>query len=85
MLQEHRKASHFRTLKQLAAYGSGTQADDEALSFDDSYLIEGSDGSFSQGYIQSYDRSRGLYHVLVVGVGYKHVPREQIALDTVHF
>lgn len=53
--------------------------------FDDSYLIQRSDGSYSLGYIQEYDAGSELYRVLIPGVGFKYVAREQIELDTVHF
>lgn len=53
--------------------------------FDDSYLIQRSDGSYSEGWIKEFDPSCGLYHVLIVGVGYKYVSREQIEVNTVHF
>jgi hypothetical protein len=53
--------------------------------YDDSYLIQRSDGSYSEGWIQEYDESCSLYRVLIVGVGYKYVAREQIELNTVHF
>ena len=86
----HRKSSHVRTLKQLAtlgfdALGIADDAAAEEFDFNDSFLIQRSDGSYSPGYIQSYDRSSGLYHVLVVGAGFKFVAREQIELNTVHF
>ena len=58
---------------------------EQEFDFDDSYLIQRSDGSYTRGFIQSYDRSCGLYHVLVVGAGYKYVSREQIELDTIKF
>jgi hypothetical protein len=66
-----------------------SQSDDStrAGEFDteDSYLIQRSDGSYSDGWIKEYDESCGLYHVLIIGVGYKWVEREQIEVNTVHF
>lgn len=53
--------------------------------FDDSYLIQRSDGSYSLGYIQEFDAGSELYRALIPGVGFKYVAREQIELDTVHF
>ena len=56
----------------------------DELNRDDSYLIQRSNGSYSEGWISDFDESCGLYHVLIVGVGYKYVSREQIELNTVH-
>ena len=86
----HRKkgsASHIKALRQLAARAPAVEdtAEEQEFDFDDSYLIQRSDGSYTRGFIQSYDRSCGLYHVLVVGAGYKYVSREQIELDTIKF
>ena len=86
----HRKkgsASHVKALRQLATRAPAVEdtAEEQEFDFDDSYLIQRSDGSYSRGFIHSYDRSCGLYHVLVVGAGYKYVSREQIELDTIKF
>lgn len=56
----------------------------DELNRDDSYLIQRSDGGYSEGWIYEYDESCGLYHVLIVGVGYTYVAREHIELNTVH-
>jgi len=58
---------------------------EEDFDFDDSYMIQRSDGSYSEGWIKEHDWSCDLYHVLIVGVGYKWVCREQIEINTVHF
>ena len=58
---------------------------EEDFDFDDSYMIQRSDGSYSEGWIKEHDWSCDLYHVLIVGAGYKWVCREQIECNTVHF
>ena len=58
---------------------------DDDLDYDDSYLIQRSDGSYSEGYVQYFDRSCGLYHALIVGAGFKYVSREQIESNSVHY
>lgn len=77
---------------ETAAFGMGEPVDEpdtmfspDGFDFDDSYLIQRSDGSYSSGWLKSYDASTDLYHVLIPRVGYKYVAREQIELDTVHF
>ena len=57
----------------------------DGFDFEDSYLIQRSDGSYSSGWLKSYDCCTDMYHVLIPMVGYKYVTREQIELDTVHF
>ena len=55
----------------------------EEFDFDDSFLIQRSDGSYSEGWIKEYDESCDLYYVLIPGVGCKYVGREQIELNSV--
>jgi len=62
-----------------------TTPSDCDFDFDDSYLIQRSDGTYSEGWIKEYDESCDMYHVLIVGVGYKWVCREQIECNTVHY
>ena len=71
-------------LRQMCSESDGKHESGDVLNRDDSYLIQRSNGSYSQGWIFDFVESCGLYHVLIVGVGYKYVSREQIELNTVH-
>ena len=60
----------------------------DGFDFDDSFLIQRSDLSYSEGWLKEYDGYTDLYLVLIVASdrsGYKYVGREQIELNTVHF
>jgi hypothetical protein len=56
----------------------------DGFDFEDSYLIQRSDGSYTEGYLQKYDSASFLYYVLIPRAGFKWVSREQIELNTVH-
>jgi len=63
------------------AGGCGARlADLGDFSLDQTYWIQRSDGSYSQGWIKEYDPCIELYRVLIIGVGYKYVSWSEVEL-----
>jgi len=56
----------------------------DGFDLDDQYLIQRSNGDYSEGWLKEYDAFSDMYLALIPGAGYKYVSREQIELNSVH-